>query len=143
MPETIDSIDELIEKGRKIVKARIIAGASDPIIANAEVYLRKALELIQAGDVQNPEKEYEARMLLAVDLTHNQKRGEAVPHFERCVELRPQDLNARINLARVYSDLGKSTESARQYKEAAKLFPILSIGRYSNLAYSFIQSLRR
>lgn len=137
------SIDKLIEEGRKRVIARIISGHSDPVNTNADFYLERALELMQKEGSQNPQKEYEVHLLLAVYLAHSWKKSEAAPHFERCVELRPQDLGLRVDLAGVYRDLGRAAESARQYKEAAKLCPVLSIGKYSNLAHALIESQRR
>lgn len=142
-PEQINSIDELIQEGKSRVNITIMVGAAlGPAIPEADLYFKRALGLMNLQGAPNPEKEYEARLWLAVYLAMNWKKEEALPHFERCVELKPQDIEARIGLAKVYGDVKRPAESARQYREATRLSNFSSLSKYSNLVRVLAQYLK-
>jgi len=113
-----------------------------PAIPEADLYFARALDLMRQQRIQSPELEFDIKLHLGAYLGLMCRYDEAVPHFERCVELKPQDIKARTVLAIVYRDVERPAESARQYREVAGLSSFYSLGKYSSLAKALRQYLK-
>ncbi len=142
-PEEINSVDDLVQEGKGRLNSTSIAGhVFGPAIPEADLYFARALDLMRQQRIQSPILEFDIELHLGAYLGFMRRYDEAVPHFKRCVELKPQDIGARIALAKVYRDVERPAESAGQYIEAAKLSKFSSLGKYSSLARALSQYLR-
>ena len=139
-PEEISSIDDLVKEGKERFNTKVIIGKMDgPVMPEADLYFSMALKLMHEQGIQNPEKEVHIEFHLATYLGFRGRYKEAIPHFERCVELNPDDSNARQALAKVYKDAGEHKKSAQQFVQLAKLSRILSVGRYTSYLNAAVQ----
>ena len=87
------------------------------------------LEALERG----PERP-EARYNLGVFLTRYGRPGEALPHLERAVELRPNMAPAWLYLGEVQVELDRPDDAVRSYRRALALEPAfgrayLALGR--------------
>ena len=138
-PGKIDSIDKLVEIGKeRFFSTSTVGHVVEPAIPGADLYFKSALELMRQRGIQNPQMEFNIELRLGSYLGFMKKYDEAVPHFERCVELEPQNIRARRALAWAYRDVGRSAESAGEYRKVAELSSPISLSRYLNFARAAI-----
>ena len=104
-PEDIESIDDLMKEGDDRVKSLKVTGGllglPDP---EPSAYYERALQLIGKSETKEPEKEHHIRYWLAAYLGFKWGSSEAIPHAEKCVELKPEDADSRLLLAKLYHD---------------------------------------
>lgn len=70
----------------------------------------------------NPD-DIESLLLLANLLGNSNRLAEAIPLYERALQLAPQDANARLSFARALSDGGMSADAELQFKKVLQLEP--------------------
>ncbi len=55
---------------------------------------------------------------------------EAIQHYKRAVQLRPDYAKTHYSLARAFLSTGRSQEAIEQYRQSLKLQPDLAEARY-------------
>ena len=68
-------------------------------------------------------------------------REDARVHYQRCLELAPERVEARVNLGNLYRDLGKTEEAIEEYQLAIRVRPTLIQAHY-NLSVAFSREER-
>jgi Tfp pilus assembly protein PilF len=115
----------------------------------AETRYDLAVQLQANGDVQGSLKELNRALELypRFDQAHNLKgillhisfgrHEEAIPHYKRALEIKPDYSEAKTNLGNVYLDLGRYDEALALYEEALNdtLYPTPYIA-YSNKGWA-------
>lgn len=76
----------------------------------------------QTAVAENPD-DYEALLLLANLLGNSNRLSEAIPVYERAIDLRPDDAATRLDFARALSDGGKPADAEVQFKQVIALDP--------------------
>ena len=98
----------------------------DPAAAGAVEYsagnYTSSLEQFQAAVAKNP-NDAESLSNLGQLLVRLGRVADAIPYFERAIQIIPQRWAYRFNLARAQGLLGKWDESIATYREAQRLFP--------------------
>lgn len=69
---------------------------------------------------QNPD-DAEGMLLLANLLGNSGRLNEAIPWYERVLEIRPDDVAARLDFARALADSGFAADAELQFKRAIEL----------------------
>lgn len=101
-----------------LIRYRVLNGPyTDPVLQQPECYLLRALNFA-------PE-DANTLMLYALYLHKMDRFSEALPHYERALQLAPENLQIQYNLALLLAEMGQY-EQAKQYAKAvyAQNYPL-------------------
>ncbi len=80
--------------------------------------------------VANNPDDVEALLLLANMLSNTQRLGDAIPYFERVLELAPDDVSARVTFARSLAMGGLASDAEFQFQRALEIDPEFQPAHY-------------
>jgi tetratricopeptide (TPR) repeat protein len=93
--------------------------------SDSENYADPNRDVIAAQETivaQNPD-DLEAILLLANLLGNSSRLGDAIPLYERALELAPEDVGARVSFARALADGNMHADAELQFQKALELDP--------------------
>lgn len=119
---------------------------------SAEIHYNLGLQAQQAGNIQEAVNEFKRALEADPENTdaHNamgillhlsfRRYDEAVTHYEKALELRPNFSEARTNLANVYLDQGRYDEAIKLYEQVLNdmLYPTPFIAQ-GNLGWAYFK----
>ncbi|MDE0127914.1 MAG: tetratricopeptide repeat protein [Bryobacterales bacterium] len=123
---------------REIVLVAIVAGLAgalaSPLQADPAVHLQRSVKAMQQGDLEGAEAEASralhdpatkpvAQALLGSVRLQQNRHVEGVRLLESAVELNPNLVGARLNLAQAYAFLGKSSHAEAMLRDVLRLAP--------------------
>ncbi len=97
-------------------------------------------ERLQARLLQMAEEQFRRQMRRASILLSNGKAKDAVPLLERCIELRPDDVNVLTNLGGAYILIERHQRAVPLLEKAAELAPD-NPNVWTNLAAAYLGKL--
>ena len=101
LEEILDIYDLLLEGMRRFKFAAKHMNSPLPI-PGADLYFARALELFHQRGIQSPGAEFFIELKLASYLAFTERCREAIPHFERAADLKPENTKVRKYLAVTY-----------------------------------------
>jgi cytochrome c-type biogenesis protein CcmH/NrfG len=98
-------------------------GDDDPDVSqNYEDPNTDVIAAQQTAVAENPEN-YEALLLLANLLGNSNRLDEAIPVYEKALQMRPDDAATRLDFARALADGDKRADAEVQFKKVIELDP--------------------